>query len=130
MSRVIPDLAAIERRRLRSLVEGDIATAEALHHSDFQLVNPGARTLDKQEYLDAIAAGTLQYLTWDVENMSVRVATDAACLRYVSTLRVRHNGQDYGPDRYWHTDYYELHDGEWQAVYSQATGPIRDPDSR
>jgi hypothetical protein len=123
---VTQDLAAIERRRLRSLVEADIATAQALHHPDFQLVTPGARTLGKEEYLAAIASGALQYLTWDAEEMSVRVTRDAGCLRYVSTLRVRHDGQDFGPDRYWHTDYYELHDSQWQAVFSHATGPIRE----
>ena len=119
------DLRLVERRRLRALVDGDLETANALHHEEFQLVTPGAATLTKAESLGAIAEGALKYLLWDPEEIVVRVVGDAACLRYAANLRVLYDGNDSGAGRYWHTDYYERHTEGWQVVFSHATGPIR-----
>jgi hypothetical protein len=40
----------IERERLRSLVDADIATARRLHADDFELIHPRGGTLSKEEY--------------------------------------------------------------------------------
>ena len=58
-------LRAIERQRLRSLVDADIATATRLHADDFELINPRGGTLNKQQYLQDVASGDLDYLEWD-----------------------------------------------------------------
>jgi len=117
------NLALVERRRLSALVEGDIETAAALHHDDFLSVTPGAAIVTKSDYLGMIESGTLKYLIWEPETIVVRMLGDAACLRYAATLQARYDGQDSGVGRYWHTDYYERHAGEWQVVFSHATGP-------
>lgn len=119
------DLELVERRRLRALVDGDIETAAALHHDDFLLVTPGAASLTKSDYLDMIESGTLKYLVWEPGTIVVRMLGDAACLRYAATLHARYDGQDSSVGRYWHTDYYERHNGVWQVVFSHATGPTR-----
>jgi hypothetical protein len=56
-----PVLRDTERRRLRSLVEADLAVADALHADDYQLITPNGYALTKQEYLRDIASGQLRY---------------------------------------------------------------------
>ena len=63
-------LRAIERQRLRSLVDADIATATRLHADDFELINPRGGTLNKQQYLRDVASGDLNYLEWEREKFA------------------------------------------------------------
>ena len=115
------DLADVERKRLRALVEADLAVADQLHASDFQLITPGGDSLSKEEYLQAVASGEIDYLVWDPEEIDLRLHDETACLRYKSTIRIVVRGQEFEPGRYWHTDFYELRDDRWQVVWSQAT---------
>lgn len=59
------DLADVERRRLRALVDADRVAADELHSDDFQLITPGGIPLTKDEYLGAIASGSVNYLLWE-----------------------------------------------------------------
>lgn len=52
-------LRAVERERLRSLVEADVETAKQLHADDFQLINPLGGALSKDEYLGSVASGDI-----------------------------------------------------------------------
>jgi Domain of unknown function (DUF4440) len=115
------ELADVERRRLRALVDADLVTADELHSDDFQLITPGGASLSKGEYLGAIASGSVNYLLLEPEAIDVRVHRDAGCLRYRSTIHIVFDGREHGPDRFWHTDYYERRDGRWRVVWSQAT---------
>jgi hypothetical protein len=121
---VTPDenaLAEVERRRLRALVEVDLATAEELHSDEFQLITPRGFPYSKREYLEAVRSGLIDYLVWDPDQMEARVHHDAGCLRYSATIDMRFDGRGTGPRRYWHTDYYERRDGRWHVVWSHAT---------
>jgi hypothetical protein len=118
------DLADIERRRLRALVDADLAVADELHADDFQLITPSGESVSKQEYLRGVASGDIDYLVWDPEEIDARVHRDAACLRYRSTIKISVRGHESSPRRYWHTDFYEKRGDSWQVVWSQATGII------
>ena len=74
-------LRAIERQRLRSLVDADIPTASRLHADDFELINPRGGTLSKEQYLRDIASGDLNYLEWEPGEMRVRLYGNAAVIR-------------------------------------------------
>jgi hypothetical protein len=114
-------LRTTERARLRALVDGDMATAERLHADDYQLITPGGGSLSKTEYLGAIAGGTLRYRRFEPSgDMRVRIWGTAAALRYEVVIEVVADGTAYH-DRCWHTDIYELREGDWVAVWSQAT---------
>ncbi len=114
-------LRTIERARLRALVAADMATANALHAEDYQLITPGGGTLSKAEYLSGIADGTLRYGRFEPDgDIEVRVWKSAAALRYQVIIEIDAGGTSYH-DRCWHTDIYELRDGRWLAVWSQAT---------
>lgn len=114
-------LRSTERARLRALVEADITTADALHADDYQLIPPGGFTMSRADYLGGIADGSLRYRRFEADGeVRVRVWGSAAALRYEAMIEVEHGGSTYR-DRCWHTDIYELRDGRWQAVWSQAT---------
>lgn len=53
-------------------------------------------------------------------DIAVRAYGEVVAVRYQARIEVHWNG---GNDRglFWHTDIYELRNGRWQAVWSQAT---------
>jgi hypothetical protein len=118
-------LQDIEKRRLRSLVTGDLTTAHQLHADDFQLINPLGGSLSKDQYLGMIRSGDLTYLVWEPEEIEVRIYQDAAALRYRARIENVVRGRRNSLREYWHTDVYEKRNGHWQVVLSHAT-EIRD----
>ncbi len=115
------ELANLERRRLRALVDADMSAANELHAEDFQLITPAGTAHSKDEYLQAVASGEIDYLVWEPEEIESLVRGDAGCIRYASRIHIRVGGQEAPPARYWHTDYYEKREDGWQVVWSQAT---------
>jgi ketosteroid isomerase-like protein len=114
-------LRAIERERLRALVNADIPTANRLHADDFELIYPQGGTLTKEQYLQRIASGDLNYLEWEPEEIRVRMYGNSAVIRYKANLRVSVKGSPGRAVRFWHTDLYEKRKGQWQIVWSHAT---------
>lgn len=115
-------IRAVERERLRSLVQADVATARRLHADDFQLINPLGGSLSKDQYLGAIAADEIAYLAWEPGAIEVKFYGEAAVIRYQAELRIRVKAIPDAPSgRFWHTDVYEKRNGLWQVVWSQAT---------
>jgi hypothetical protein len=114
-------LRAIERARLRSLVDADVATARRLHADDFELINPRGGTLSKEQYLSDISSGALDYLEWEPEEIRVRLYSKSAVIRYKAHLRVSVEGSAGRAVTFWHTDLYEERNGQWQIVWSHAT---------
>ena len=114
-------LRAIERARLRSLVDADMATARRLHADDFELINPVGGTLSKEQYLRDIASGELDYLEWEPVEIRVKLYGDSAVIRYQAHLRVSVKGSAGRPVTFWHTDLYEKRNGQWQIVWAHAT---------
>ncbi|HEU4722969.1 MAG TPA: nuclear transport factor 2 family protein [Gemmatimonadaceae bacterium] len=114
-------LRAIERERLRSLVNGDMPAARRYHAVDFELINPDGGTMSKELYLGRIADGSLKYLVWEPEEIRVRVYRNSAILRYRAHLRVSVKGSPGRDVHFWHTDLYEKRNGQWQIVWAHAT---------
>ena len=115
------DFRELERSRLRSLVEGDMGLAWQLHAFDFHLITPSGFSYSRDVYLGEIETGQLKYLMWEPGPMEVRLQGDAALLRYQAKLEVNSGEGRASSLRCWHTDSYELHNGFWQVVWSQAT---------
>ena len=116
------ELRAVERERLRALVNADVETARRLHADDFQLINPLGGSVSKDQYLGAVASGDVRYLEWKPGRIEVKLYADAAVLRYEATLKIAVKGLPDAPSgHFWHTDLYERRNGQWQAVWSQAT---------
>jgi len=114
-------LRAIERARLRSLVDADMSIARRLHADDFELINPVGGTMSKEQYLRRIASGELDYLEWEPVEIRVKLYGDSAVIRYQAHLRVSVKGSAGRPVTFWHTDLYEKRNGQWQIVWAHAT---------
>ena len=114
-----------ERERLRSLVDVDLATARRLHAEDFQLINPAGEALSNAEYLGAIGSGQLAYRAWEAGAIAVRLYGAVAMIRYRDIrFEVDLDGQPAHRGPMYHTNLYERCGGQWQVVWSQASGVI------
>jgi hypothetical protein len=112
----------IERARLQSLVNFDRDVAASLHADDFQLINPAGAALSRDDYLGSLESGFIDYLVFEPSSeIVVHLSPKSAILRYQSDLEIIVDGTNVPLSNYWHTDYYEERDGQWQAVWSQAT---------
>ena len=110
-----------ERERPRAFVGADMDLLERLHADDFQLINPGGGALTKAEYLGGVASGEIDYLVWEPDaEIAVRLYGETAAVRYQADTEIVVGGERIVV-RNWHTDLYELRDGQWQVVWSQAT---------
>ena len=124
---VADDLRELERRRLRSLVEVDLAAAEELHTPDFELVNPGGSTWSREKYLGGIASGNIDYRRFDpVSDIDVMTDGDLAVLRYRSAIDISVTGGTPGPLTAQHLDVYVRDEaGRWRVRWSQATEVVQ-----
>lgn len=120
---MIPEehIREIERARIQALLDRDMELARRLHAPEYQLITPAGTALSRDRYLAKIASGELTYLQWKPQHMHVRLAGAMALVRYKVTLELDAGGGRGTPFECWHTDSYELNDGAWQAVWSQAT---------
>ena len=115
------DFRSLERARLESLVGRDMELAQALHSPDFHLVTPGGKTRSRESYLTAVRTGAITYLKWQAAEIMVRQFGDVALLRYQAELEMPSQAGGTSSFVCWHTDSYELQNGLWQVVFSQAT---------
>jgi hypothetical protein len=112
---------AAEQERLRSIVSGDLPIAERLHADDYQLIPPGGKPFSKAEYLGAIASGAIRYQVFEpASDITIRESGSAAVLRYQARIEIEVDGQLF-VELVWHTDLYEVQEGQWRCVWSQAT---------
>lgn len=81
-------IRAIEHERLRALVEADMEVARQIHANDFQLINPSGESLLREQYLDAVASGDIDYLVWEPDAIQVRLSGEMAVIRYSSQLEI------------------------------------------
>jgi uncharacterized protein DUF4440 len=94
-------IRAVERERLRVLVNADVASARRLHADDFQLIDPSGGALTKEQYLGAISSGVVDYILWEPDMIAVRVYGEAAVIRYRSQLEIVVQGQKIPRRPYW-----------------------------
>lgn len=108
-------IRATERQRLHALLHRDLDTAQRLHAADFELINPLGQTVPRESYIDS--GDAFAYTEFKpISPIRVRVHGDSAIIRYQSEIEL-HGTRGH----YWHTDFYEKHNGQWQIVWSQAT---------
>ena len=95
--------------------------ARQLHAADFQLITPTGHLYLRDQYLGEIESGQLKYIAWEAKEMDVRIHASVALLRYKARLEVGSGIGQASIFHCWHTDSYELINGLWQVVWSQAT---------
>ena len=116
-------LRNLEATRLEALVAADTEVLERLHAADFQLINPYGEPSSRSEYLSQVESGQLDYTVWQPGEMAIRLYDGAAVIRYEDrAFQAQFDGQVVSRGRLYHTNLYENHDGNWQIVWSHASG--------
>jgi Domain of unknown function (DUF4440) len=106
-----------ELARIKALTANDIEKARSLHGDDFRLKAPNGETLTKDEYLEAVSSGRLDYVLWEaISPVEVTVTGDEASVRYRS--RIGFAGSFGGTTEQTHNDTYALRNGKWVIVRS------------
>lgn len=117
------EVRQVERQRVRSLVQADLPVARQLHADDFQLITPGGVAISRDEYLGDIETGQLDYRAWEPGAIVVRLYGEVAVIRYQDVrFEVYVGGQLVHRGASYHTNVYERRNGQWQVVWSQASG--------
>ena len=118
------DKQAIEqlyKQQYRAMIAKDIAALRPMFADDFYLVHMTGTRQNRQQYLEVIANGTLNYYSCQTEQLEVNIDGDSATL----TGRSRVLAAVYGGGK--HTWRLQLtfklrkQDGRWQFTYSTAS---------
>ena len=122
-------LRAIERTRLKALVDADTAKARPLIADDFELINPAsAGTFSRKDYLGAVQAGVIDYLVFEPASpIRVRLHGDSASLRFMVNFDLTVGGDRF-THQAWVGELYERRHGHWRIVWEQATAIPNDFD--
>jgi hypothetical protein len=112
---------ALERREQRDAVNADTADLDQLLAPGLEFVTPDGETLTREEYLDALDSGELDFVTYEpITPMEVRTDGRQAVVTFLSRLdvsadclRLKHQA--------WHTVVYVRTGGRWQLVWAQTT---------
>ena len=115
-------LRTLELTRLRALVNADVGVVAALLADEFQVVPPPGFPLSRDDYLDAVEAGDIDYLVFEpVSPIDVRLYGQAAVVTYRSSIDIVVSGLGRFTHEAWHTYVWERDAGRWQLVWEQAT---------
>ena len=120
-------LRQTEQKRLRALVDADVAVAGALIANDFELINPLGEVLTRDDVLGGVGSGALDFLSDTVTSqIKVRVHGNRAVVRYQHTIDIAVAGIGHLTHPAWTTALYERRKGNWQIVWEQtgAIGPV------
>ena len=115
-------LREIERTRLHALVDADTATARPLIAPDFELINPGGAVSGRDDYLDALEAGVIDYLVFEPASpITVRLSGDSAALRFQASFDLVVGGDTRVTHRAGSPSSTSGAHGRWRIVWEQAT---------
>jgi Domain of unknown function (DUF4440) len=120
-------LRQIETTRLQALVDADVAVAGGLIANDFELINPLGDVLTRDDVLDGVESGALDFLSDTVTSpIRVRLHGNSAVVRYRHTIDVAVVPVGHLTHPAWSTALYERRKGNWQIVWEQtgAIGPL------
>ena len=114
-------IEALYREMYKAMIEKDTATLNRVHADDFVLTHMTGMHQSKQEYIRAIAGGTLNYYSAEHEQMDIKVDGNRATL----IGRSRVNAAVFGGSR--HTWRLQLHfnlvkeDDKWRFTAARAS---------
>ena len=103
------------------MVEKDTVTLNRVHADDFVLVHMTGMRQSKQEYINAIADGTLNYFSAEHEQMDIQIDGDTATLTGRSRVTAAVFGGGRGTWRLQLRFKLAKRDGRWQFTESRAS---------
>lgn len=118
----LEELRDADLTRLAALVDADMKVLEALHAEDYRLVPPPGDDMSRDQYLDAVASGDLDFLVFEpVSDLEVVVSGDVAVVTYRSFIHVAAAGVGELAHDAWSTYRYERGAAGWELAWEQVT---------
>lgn len=114
------ELRALNARFIHNFITRDVASHDAILHSDFINIWPTGQRLDRASYLKywATAFDPKVIVYWDVRDELITVIGDVALVRSTNKCTRRHDGHDVtGMTSY--TDTYLFENGAWKCIQAQ-----------
>src|SRR5262249_16917136 len=99
----------LELEMSNAMLHGDVATLGRLFAEDFAVNNPLNQIFDRQQVLDAVAAGRINHMELESEFELIRIHGDVVVV--MGSERVVDSGPEFGR-RY--TNLWMKKDGRWQ----------------
>jgi ketosteroid isomerase-like protein len=114
------DLKILERQWADALVQRDTVALDKLQVEDFIFTNPFAYVSNKQQYIDDVKGGDLAFTSLDIDDLEVRIHSNAAVLTARLTDRGTYKGQDIA-GQYRITQVYVKDQGRWRMAAGHGT---------
>jgi len=114
------ELLKLERERAQATVKGDLAFLDRTTSDDYTGINEVGELRTKAELLDGFKAGSIKFVSNDVEDLNVRIYGNAAVVTGRAISKELYQGTDFGAE-YRFTRVYVKREGNWQSVAYQST---------
>ena len=72
----------------QAVIKADLTSLNKMYMENFSWTNEFGITNNKKDYLNKIASGNLQYLSWVNENITIEISGDTALLQTREILRL------------------------------------------
>lgn len=116
------EILALERKRVQSMVDKDLATLDSLMADDMSYVHSGGRWDDKDAFHHVIASQETFYDGVDYSNEEVLVlSADSVLVRGVAQIRLHRASGEQVSYPVWFLDVWARRPTGWQVVAWQAT---------
>lgn len=121
-AKAMSDLKELNARFIHNFVTNDVASHDAMLHSDFTAIQSSGARMDRAAYLEKWKSGfdpdIIPY--WDVRDELITLIGNVALVRATNKYVVRRNGGDIaGMSTY--TDTYVFESGAWKCIQAQIT---------
>ena len=113
-------ILAVSRARNRGMLDRDVALVDEVLADEYTAVHIGGYEQPKQEWLQQVASGRMQYHSITEVDSSIDVNGDTAVAVTTNLVDATIDGSR-STWRLRSTTDYERHDGQWKAVRSRTT---------
>lgn len=113
----------VEQARIAALDRSDVTALDQIMADDVTYVHASGMVDTKTSYLDAIRSGRLHYISWQPENLRVRVLGNTAVITGKYAVRVADSRVQPAPFniRILILSVYAWRSGRWQQIAWQST---------
>ena len=114
-------LRELEGQLNKAVVQGDVATFDRLLADDFTHTSQDGRFRTRAEWMKGRVQGKTNYVSYDVEDLQIRVYGDAALATGLSKPSWREPDGTLASGQYRFLRVWAKRDGRWRAVAFQST---------
>ncbi len=113
-------ITKLEQDWTTAILKGDVAFSERITADDFTFIDPMGEIETKAQVVEMFKSGSYKFTALELDNLKVKVVSDAAIATYGQTEKSQYQGKD-NSGHYIYTDIWLKRNGKWQVVRTQVT---------